>query len=47
MIKMPKDLTRVERGVVNRSSDYFIDDFIFVCAIMFFLFVFIPIVVCY
>ena len=47
MIKMPKDQTRDERGVTNRSSDYFIDDFIFVCAIMIFLFVFVPVVVCY
>ena len=47
MIKMPKDLTRAERGVTNRSSDYFVDDFIVVCVIMIVLFVFVPVVVCY
>ena len=30
-MKMPIDKTRAERGVVNRSSDYFISDIVRVC----------------
>lgn len=37
MIKMPIDRTRAERGVVNRSSDYFISDFVAVCVTLAFL----------
>ena len=34
MIKMPIDKTRAERGVTNRSSDYFISGFKVVCVIV-------------
>ena len=30
-MKMPIDKARAERGVVNRSSDYFISDFVATC----------------
>ena len=45
MIKMPVDRTRVERGVVNRSSDHFISDFIAVCVTLVLLTVSISLVV--
>ena len=45
MIKMPIDRTRVERGVVNRSSDHFISDFIAVCVTLAFLVISVSLVV--
>ena len=37
MIKLPQDKTRDERGVTNRSSDYFMSDFIAVCVTLTFI----------
>ena len=38
MMKLPKDLTREEREVTNRSSDYFVGDMCAACVTLFILF---------
>ena len=46
MIKMPIDKTRDERGVVNRSSDHFISDFVASCVTLIILTCLVSLVVC-
>ena len=38
MMKLPKDQTREEREVTNRSSDYFVGDMCAACATLLVLF---------